>query len=256
MSFSSTDYVGHLFGASSLEAEDNIARLDRTLADLLAHVDKRIGLQHVLVVLSADHGQPDVPGYLNELGITNAHYFDPKALDKTPAIAALKEKFGIGEELIEAFFQPYLYLDRDLIRTKGLDQAEVENAVAAELEKFEGVAAAVSSTAMRTSNLPDTLLIRSILRNFQSKRSGDIYLVFEPNVFINDFDGLTVASTHGSPWRYDTYVPVMFAGAGLKPQSVSRPVTPYDIAPTLATYLGIAPPSGAIGNPLAEVVGD
>ena len=73
VSFSSTDYVGHLFGASSLEAEDNIARLDRTLADLLAHVDKRIGLQHVLVVLSADHGQPDVPGYLNELGITNAH---------------------------------------------------------------------------------------------------------------------------------------------------------------------------------------
>ena len=256
VSFSSTDYVGHIFGASSLEAEDNIARLDRTLSDLLAHVDKRIGLQNVLVVLSADHGQPEVPGYLNELGIRNAHYFDTDALDKAPAITALKEEFGIGEELIEAFFQPYLYLDRDLIRDKGLDQAEVENAVAAELEKFDGVAAAVSSTAMRTSNLPDTLMIRSILRNFQPKRSGDIYLVFEPNVFINDFDGLTVASTHGSPWRYDTYVPVIFAGAGLEPQTVSRPVTPYDIAPTLATYLGISLPSGAIGNPLPEVLGD
>ncbi len=256
VSFSSTDYVGHIFGVSSLESEDNIARLDRTLADLLAHVDERIGLQNVLIVLSADHGQPDVPGYLHELGIKNSHYFDTDALDKAPAIAALKKQFGIGEELIEAFFQPYLYLDRDLIRAKGLDQAAVENAVAAELEKFEGVAAAVSSTAMRTSNLPDTLMTRAILRNFQPKRSGDIYLVFEPNVFINDFDGLTVASTHGSPWRYDTYVPVIFAGAGLEPQTVSRPVTPYDIAPTLATYLGIAPPSGAIGNPLPEVIGD
>ena len=256
VSFSSTDYVGHIFGASSLEAEDNIARLDRTLAALLAHVDKRIGLGNVLVVLSADHGQPDAPGYLQELGIRNAHYFDPEALDKTPAIAALKEKFGIGEELIEAFFQPYLYLDQELLREKELDPAEVENAVAAELEKFDGVAAAVSSTALRTSNLPDTLLIRSILRNFHPKRSGDIYLVFEPNVFINDFDGLTVASTHGSPWRYDTYVPVIFAGAGLKPRSVSRTITPYDIAPTLAAYLGLAPPSGAVGNPLPEVLGD
>ena len=255
VSFSSTDYVGHIFGASSLESEDNIGRLDRTLADLLAHVDKKVGLKNTLVVLSADHGQPEIPGHLHELGIENAHYFDTKALDKTPAIAALKKKFSIGEELIEAYFQPYIYLNQKLIRQKGLDQAEVEKVVAEELMKFDGVAAAVSSTALRTASLPDTLLNRTILRNFHSKRSGDIYLVFEPNVFINDFDGLTVASTHGSPWRYDTYVPVMFAGAGLQSQSVSRLITPYDVAPTLSAFLGVKPPSAAIGNPLPEVLG-
>jgi hypothetical protein len=73
--------------------------------------------------------------------------------------------------------------------------------------------------------------MRAILRNFHPKRSGDIYVVFEPNVFITDFDGLTVASTHGSPWRYDTFVPVMFAGSGLEAGTVSRPVTPCDVAP-------------------------
>jgi predicted AlkP superfamily pyrophosphatase or phosphodiesterase len=255
ISFSSTDYVGHLFGASSLESEDNIARLDRTLAELLAYVDKKVGLKNTLIVLSADHGQPEIPGHLHELGIENAHYFDTKALDKTPAIAALKKQFGIGEELIEAYFQPYVYLNRKLIQEKGLEQAMVEKVVAEELLKFDGVAAAVSSAALRTASLPDTALNRSILRNFHPKRSGDIYLVFEPNVFINDFDGLTVASTHGSPWRYDTYVPVMFAGADLQPQSVSRAITPYDIAPTLAGYLGVKPPSAAIGNSLAEVTG-
>ena len=212
ISFSSTDYVGHLFGASSLETEDNIARLDRTLADLFSFIDKEVGLENTLIVLSADHGQPEVPGYLHEMSIDNANYFDTEALDKTPAIMALKKQFGLGEELIEAFFQPYLYLNHDLIREKGLDQAQVEQAVAAELLKFDGVAYAVSSTALRTDNLPDTLMTRSIMRNFHPKRSGDIYLVFEPNVFINDFDGLTVASTHGSPWRYDTFVPVIFAG--------------------------------------------
>lgn len=255
ISFSSTDYVGHLFGASSLESEDNIGRLDRTLADLLAYADKKVGLKNTLIVLSADHGQPEVPGHLYGLGMDAAHYFDTKALDRAPAIAALKKKFGIGEKLIEAYFQPYVYLNHKLIRDKRLDQAAVEKAVAAELEKFDGVAAAVSSAALRTASLPDTLLIRSILRNFHPKRSGDIYLVFEQNVFINDFDGLTVASTHGSPWRYDTFVPVVFAGAGLRPNMVSRPVTPYDIAPTLSAYLGVKPPSAAIGNPLPEVLG-
>jgi predicted AlkP superfamily pyrophosphatase or phosphodiesterase len=254
ISFSSTDYVGHLFGASSLETEDNMARLDRTLADLFAFIDKEVGLENTLIVLSADHGQPEVPGHLHELGIDNAHYFDTKALDKTPAITALKKQFGVGEELIEAFFQPYVYLNHDLIGEKGLDQAKVEQAVAEELLKFEGVAYAVSSTALRTDNLPDTIMTRSILRNFHPKRSGDIYLVFEPNVFINDFDGLTVASTHGSPWRYDTFVPVIFAGAGLPAMAVGRPVTPYDIAPTLAVYLGVKPPSGSIGVPLPEVL--
>jgi predicted AlkP superfamily pyrophosphatase or phosphodiesterase len=256
VSFSSTDYVGHLFGASSLESEDNIGRLDRTLADLLAYVDKKVGLKNTLIVLSADHGQPEIPGHLHGLGIENAHHFDTKSLDKTPAIAALKKKFGIGEELIEVYFHPYIYLNQKLIRQKGLDQAEVEKVVAAELMKFDGVAAAVSSAALRTASLPDTLLNRTILRNFHSKRSGDIYLVFEPNVFINDFDGLVVASTHGSPWQYDTFVPVMFAGAGLQAKSVSRAITPYDIAPTLAAYLGIKPPSAAVGSPLAEVLRD
>jgi len=254
ISFSSTDYVGHIFGASSLEMEDNMARLDRTLADLFAYVDEKIGLENTLIVLSADHGQPEVPGYLHELGIRQARYFDPGELDKAPAIVALKKKFGIGDELIEAYFHPYLYLDHDLIRARGLDRATVEQAVATELLKFDGVAYAVSSTALQTGRLPDNRMTRSILRNFNARRSGDIYLVFEPDVFINDFDGLVVASTHGSPWRYDTYVPVIFAGAGLKPVTINRAVTPYDIAPTLSAYLGMKPPSGAVGTLLLEVL--
>ena len=256
VSFSSTDYVGHVFGASSLESEDNLAHLDRSLADLLAYVDKNVGLEHTLIVLSADHGQPEVPGYLHEKGMHNGHYFDTEALDRTPAIEALKARFDLGEELIEAFYQPYIYLNRELINQKGLDQAAVEQAVADELMKFEGVAAAIPGTALRSAELPDNMLNRAVLNNAHGKRSGDIYLAFKPDVFINDFDGLIVSSVHGSPWRYDTFVPVIFAGAGLKPMQVSRPVTPYDIAPTLAAFLGTKPPSGATGNPLPEVLGD
>jgi predicted AlkP superfamily pyrophosphatase or phosphodiesterase len=231
-------------------------RLDRTLADLFAYIDQNVGLDNTLIVLSADHGQPEVPGHLHEHGIRDAHYFDTEALDKTAAMAALKKQFGIGEELIEVYFHPYLYLNHKVIDAKGLDRAKVEQAMAAELLQFDGVAYAVSNSALRNDTLPDTLMARSVLRSFHPKRSDDIYLVFEPNVFINDFDGLIVSSTHGSPWRYDTFVPVIFAGAGLKPDSVSLSVTPYDIAPTLAAYLGVKPPSAATGRPLSEVVGD
>jgi predicted AlkP superfamily pyrophosphatase or phosphodiesterase len=252
VSFSSTDYIGHIFGPSSLEMEDNLLRLDRSLADLLAFVDQRVGLKNTLVVLSADHGGPEAPGYLRAHGI-EAHYVEPEKWEKEPAIAALKAKFGIGKELIQAYHHPYVYLDREVIRDKGLDQAAVEKAVAEEIMKLEGVALAVSSAALREANLPNTPLIRSVLRNYNPTRSGDIFVVHQPHCFINDFDGLTVSCTHGSPWRYDTFVPVVFAGGALKAQRVFRPISPASIAPTLSAVVGAKPPSGTRSGPLPEV---
>lgn len=256
ISFSSTDYVGHLFGASSLEAEDHVLQLDRTLARLFAFVDEKVGLDNTLIVLSADHGGPDTPGYLNEIGLDRAHYFDPETMDREPAIERLKDQFGIGTELITRYSHPYVYLNRELITERGLDQAAVETAVATELQRFKGIALAVSSTALAENRLPETLMTRAVLNNYHRKRSGDIYLVFEPNVFINDFDGLIVAATHGSPWRYDTFVPVFFAGQELPQTRIQRPVTPYDIAATLSARLGIKPPSASVGTPLVEVTGN
>jgi len=253
VSFSSTDYVGHLFGPSSLEAEDNLLRLDRTLAELLAYVDEKVGLKNTLVVLSADHGGPEVPPLLNEYGI-EAGYVEPDTWDKEGGIENLKKEFGIGGELIQKFFQPYIYLNRKLIREQGLDEAEVEMAVAREMMKFEGVSLALSSTALMDGQVADTDINRLILNSHNPRRSGDVFVVFEPNWFINDFDGLTVAATHGSPWRYDTYVPVIFAGAGLKPQRVYREIATVDIASTLSEFTGTNRPSGARGHVLPEVM--
>ena len=254
VSFSATDYVGHFFGPSSLGMEDKLLRLDETIAALLKVVDDRVGLNHTLVVLSADHGGPEAPGYLNQMGI-EAKYVDPKQWDKESGMAALKQRFGIGKDLIQTYFQPYVYLNHDVIREHGLNTAEVETAVATELSKFDGVALAVPSSAIVEGRLPDTAITRAILNNHNITRSGDIYVVFEPHCFINDFDGLAVAVTHGSPWRYDTFVPVIFAGSGLKPQKVYRRVYTVDVATTLAAWIGAKPPSGAAGQVLGEVVG-
>jgi len=253
ISFSSTDYVGHIFGASSLETEDNILQLDRLLADLFRFIDAEIGLDKTLIVLSADHGGPETPGYLSELGF-EANYIDPDRFDKEGAIAALKARFGIGKELITTYFHPYLYLNREEIKNRGLNQLEVERAVAEEVSRFKGVRLAVPSTALAAGQVPDTPLVRSVLKNYNPQRSGDIYLVFDPNRFINDFDGLTVAATHGSPWSYDTYVPIMFAGPGVPAQQITRLVHTVGIAPTLSLFMSAKLPSGAFSEPLTEVL--
>ena len=95
---------------------------------------------------------------------------------------------------------------------------------------------------------------RAVLRNFHPKRSGDIYVVFEPHHFINDFDGLTVASTHGSPWAYDTHVPIFFSGPGVPSAKIHRRVDTVDIAATLSALLGTRLPSGSVGTTLSEVM--
>jgi hypothetical protein len=141
-----------------------------------------------------------------------------------------------------------------VIRRRELDQAAIEAAVAEEMMKFEGISLAVSSTALMSGRVADTDLNRLILNSHNPKRSGDIFVVFEPHWFINDFDGLTVAATHGSPWRYDTFVPVIFAGANLKPQHVYKEIQTVDVASTLAGYMGTNLPSGARGEILQEVV--
>jgi len=253
LSFSATDYVGHVFGPSSLESEDNILQLDRRIAELLAHVDEKVGLENTLIVLSADHGGPDTPGYLNSLSIP-AGYVDPDSWDKDVAITRIKDRFGISGELFETYSHPYLYFSAEVKNDNDIDHEALEAAVIEELSRFKGVSLAVSSAALRRGNLPDTHLYRSVINNFHAKRSGDIFIVFEPNWFINDFDGLTVASHHGSPWNYDTHVPIVFAGAGLHAQTVDRRVLSVDIAPTLSSYLGIKAPSGSVGEPLSEVL--
>ena len=145
-------------------------------------------------------------------------------------------------------------MNRELISEQGLDQGVVEQAVADVITQFDGVALAVSSSALREGRTPDLPIMQSVLRNFSPSRSGDIFLVFEPNRFINDFDGLTVASTHGSPWRYDTYVPLIFAGAGMPAQRLARSVQTVDVAPTLSILIGAKPPSGSVGAPLREII--
>ncbi|MFM2586775.1 alkaline phosphatase family protein [Vibrio sp. TBV020] len=256
VSFSSNDYVVHMYGPESLETEDNLIRLDRTIAKLLKSVDQHVGIDNTLIVLSADHGVPEASPIANRLGLKSANYFDVETLLSEQVLARLKNEFGLGKEAIRLYAQPYIYLNHDVIAKAQVKLEDVQRALAQEVSKINGIAYAITSSDVQNNRLPNERVMELVKNNYHPQRSGDVYLVFNPRSYVNDMDGLTIASTHGSPWRYDTHVPVIFAGYNVESEKISREVTPYDIAPTLSNLLGITQPSGATGQVLNEVVSD
>ena len=246
ISFSSVDAVNHFFGPSSLENEDVVAQLDRTLDDLFTYVDKKVGLENTLVIFSADHGMSDMPEYAAEQGKDAGRLYSDEILAMAREISA--EMFA-SEQIVKDFFRPFLYLDSDILAGKGLSREKVSTAIAAELSKQPGIGGAVSSLDVLQGRVSGIDL--AIRNNIHPQRSGDIYIYQKLNWFL--FDRGAVAAMHGSPHRYDTHVPIIFAGGGIKPMTINRLVHPVDVAPTLSAWLGISPPGAAEGVALAEV---
>jgi predicted AlkP superfamily pyrophosphatase or phosphodiesterase len=245
ISFSAVDAVNHFFGPSSLENEDVVVQLDRTLADLLAFIDKTIGLKHTLVVVASDHGMADMPEYMTDLGYKAGRLEPDDIVAKANEIG---KKFGV-DEIVRFFYRPYLYLDDEKIAAAKIDPTKVEHAIADALTDVDGIALAVATS--RLSYQQTNPLVAQVRNNHHVTRSGDIYIVQEPYWFLFDYG--PVKAMHGSPWRYDTHVPIIFMGPGIQPRTVDRRVHPVDVAPTITALLGLSPPGSAQGSPLEEV---
>lgn len=247
ISFSSVDVINHFFGPSSLESEDIILQLDHTLADLFAFIDKNVGLKHTLIVLAADHGMADMPEYMTELGFS-AHRLYPEDIVKSTNEIG-KNLFKI-DEITRFFYPPSLYLNDEEIVAAGLDPRKIEKQIANKLTDMEGINIAVSQSGLPP--LQETKVLKHVQNNFHPSRSGDIFIIQEPYWFL--FDKGPVVGMHGSPWSYDTHVPIIFMGPGIGSQKIHRLVHPVDVSPTISALLGMTPPGLAQGDPLEEVL--
>ncbi len=248
ISFSGLDTVDHFFGPSSLENEDMMLQLDRTLGDLFAFIDETVGLDKTLIVLSADHGMAELPEYMAELGFPAGRLYPDMIVDAANLVA--REQFDI-DEIVRFYYRPYIYLDAEKVNSAGLELAHVRREIAAELTEGPGIALAVARDDLVGPQA--TELRQRVQRNFHPDRSGDIYVV--QDLYWFNFDKGPVAAMHGSPWRYDTHVPVIFAGPGIDNRVVHRLVHPVDVAPTLSALLGMTAPGAAQGSILPEVLG-
>jgi len=247
ISFSGLDAVNHFFGPSSLETEDMLLQLDRTLADLFGFIDEQLGLDNVLIVLSADHGMAETPEFMAQQGIEADRLTTELVIELAQQIT---EELFNTKGLLKFYYRPFIYLDDQVLSQAGLDKSVVSEALAEALMQHPGVELAI--TRVGVDKAPESKLIQQIRNNLHPTRSGDIYLV-QARYWFN-FDKGPVTAMHGSPWEYDTQVPLMFFGASIANQTIDRPVYPVDVVPTLSALLGISPPDSSQGSLLTEVL--
>ncbi len=245
ISLSATDYTGHYYGLDSLEAEDTFVRLNEELGSFLRFVEDKVGKERLLVVLSADHGGSESAEALTRHGLPGRR-LTIAALTEA-AQGALVSQSG-SKEWLSAIVPPYVVLDRAAISARGKEFAEIQAAVRAALERVAGV----HSVAVVSEPRDQGELGRRISDSIYPGRSGDLYLVPDPHTLLLQEDAL--GATHGSPWSYDSRVPVLLWGASVPSGRVRRPVGVASLAPTVARLLGFSPPAGATRTLLTEAL--
>lgn len=248
ISFSSPDLAGHYYGPDSQEVIDTFVRLDRAIADLLDFIDRRVGLRNTIVAVTGDHGVAPVPEYAKALGF-DAERVESSAVTEA-ANSALTARFGEGK-WVQAFVNDQLYLDQKVIADRKADPAEAERIAGEAALARRGVVDFFTRTQIVGGFMPDTQIARRVVNGFNRKRSGDVWVITRPFWFFVEFG---LPTTHGSPYSYDTHVPVILFGAGVRPGRYNAECTPSDIAPTLAVLLGVEQPSNRVGRVLVEAI--
>tara|TARA_R110002126_G_scaffold78829_2_gene196095 strand:+ start:13836 stop:15473 length:1638 start_codon:yes stop_codon:yes gene_type:complete len=246
VSFSSTDYVGHKFGPASKEIEDTYLRLDKDLADFLSFLDKQVGQDKYTVFLTADHAAVHVPAYLQSLKIP-AHYLNMVAFRK--ALLAVTQKYFKSTELIENVSNYQIFLNKDKIESLGFSKNEVAEKLVEEVVNFDGIYKAVTAKALQNSYFSDGLM-NSLQNGYNQKFSGDVLMIPYPATLTDRRTG----TSHGSGYSYDTHVPIIFYGNGIKQGVSKKRYDIIDIAPTISNLLKIEAPNSSTGKVIDEAL--
>ena len=246
ISYSSPDYIGHQFGVDSKEIQDTYLRLDKDIEDLLNFLDKTVGVDNYTLFLTADHAAVQVPAYLNSLKIPGG-YIDAGEFQKF-LLGVTQKKFK-SVKLIENLSNFQIFLNNDEISKLDLNKNQVTQVLVDEIINYKGVNKVVTSQTLQNTNFTDGIL-HNLQNGYNQKLSGDILIVPNPATISHS----KVGSTHGSGFSYDTHVPIIFYGKGIK-KGTSKKYTPIiNIAPTLANLLQIEFPNGNSGKVLEEVL--
>jgi len=247
VSLSTHDYINHSFGPESRESQDHMLHLDRSLAGFFRYLDKRIGFDNVLIALTADHGFLNVPEYSQSQGLPGVRIDSRKMMaDLNERLAA---RFGPGTYATQLSY-PTIHLDTRLIDANSLDRAEVEAAAARILAENPAIAAVYTRAQLENGALSGGRVPTLVQRAWHRQLSGDLYVVQKPYAMF----GSNVA-THGSPYAYDTNVPLMLFGPRwIRAGPSANYAEVVDLAPTLAYLLETRVPSASEGRVLAEVL--
>ncbi|MEH6536405.1 MAG: alkaline phosphatase PafA [Psychroserpens sp.] len=249
ISYSSTDYVGHNFGVNAKETQDTYLRLDKDLERLFKRLDEKIGKGDYTVFLTADHGAPYVPALLD------SHKIPGGLLDfnqvKTDLNELLSTKLSVAD-LVLKISNEQVFLNHEVIASNNLDVDIIEDIIIDKLLDHDMINKAFKGSVV--NNFAFQNGVELLLKNgYNQKRSGDILIIMESSVFSDNMWNKK-GTDHGSGYAYDTHVPLLFFGKGIKKGQTYKKTEITDIAPTISALLGISFPNGATGQPLEFVI--
>lgn len=250
ISFSATDWLAHQVGPRAIELEDMYVRLDQDIARLLEELDRRVGANNYTLFLTADHAAPDVAAYIADLK-GSAGNPDKAALERG-LNTALSKAYGPAT-WVRRIINEQVFLNDSVIAARKLDPAKVQRTAADHLLRDPAVAEAVTATDLKTVQYCEGLR-RSMQRGFMPVRSGDVLFAYRPGYFESDEPGVPKGVEHSAGWNYDTHVPILFYGHGIRPGNVLRRTSITDIAPTISMIVGMTMPNASTGNVVTEAL--
>jgi arylsulfatase A-like enzyme len=230
-----------------VELEDTYIRLDKDLEEFFTYLDTKIGKGNYTLFLTADHGASENPAYLQSEKI-NAGFVNAKGIEKKLKQELYKE---YSDSLVMKFTNQQFYLNDSVISAKKLDKFLVEKFCTHILLSIDEVADVMCGEQLILQTQSDMLFKSLVQLGFNNKRSGDVLVVFKPGFM--DYDKIT-GTTHGTSFSYDTHVPLLFYGNGIKKGNSLRTIYITDIASTVCQLLNIPYTNGNIGNPIYEVI--
>jgi hypothetical protein len=238
--FNSLRYIAKYFGTESVEFEDAFLRLDKEIEHLLDFLNETVGKGNVLVIVTGTSGVMPPPEYLKTRKISSGRYKQMFAYSLLKTY--LNALYGEGN-WVSKFDNMQIFLNRTLIEDKKLNLAEVQQKTADFLMQFNGIALSVTATSLKNNNYTEGIL-HKIQNSYNPKRSGDVLLILQP-YYMEDISDV---SASGSPYSYDTDVPLLFYGWKTKIRKIDEKVDISEIAPTLSYILEIMYPSGSTGK--------
>jgi len=252
VSLSSTDYVGHQFGINAVEIEDIYLRLDKDLSDFFVYLDSKVGKGQYTVFLSADHGAAHNTGFLRDHNVPADVWDNGTVMRDLNKILLDKYK---TDRLLLSFTNYQFNLNNVAIAKAGLDEEAIKADCIKFLEKQPGVAFAIDLKKAAEASVPEALRTR-IINGYNRQNSGVIQVVLQPAWLYGRRvgDNSPTGTGHGTWNPYDTHIPLIFMGWGIKHGSMVRATHMTDIAPTVAALLHIQAPNGNIGEAIPEVI--
>jgi predicted AlkP superfamily pyrophosphatase or phosphodiesterase len=244
--YSSTDYIGHRFGPSSVESADALFRLDKEVEKLLNYLNDKIGKKNVLVYFTSTHGISEIPTVMANTRIPAGYFQKNQALQLLRTY--LNAVYGEGE-WVKGFSERQVFLNRTLIEDARIPLEDIQKKTARFLIQFTGVLSAFPYSAFEANDFGNGHLKR-IINNFSPQRSGDVIVTLLPGWVDKEDDQVT---DNNSPYEYDSHVPLIWYGWTVNRATVMRKVNMTDIAVTLSSLCKVPYPNACTGEPLPEL---